>query len=131
MRRRSWETPTLGVKFDRDLQQPGFILAQVWIYMQDNGPKIATEAGKVRCVTTALEGAVVWWMVTLHNDDAPELRNFNRFMVALCKRFKDPLADCKAREHIKTINQGHRGVAEYTQEFCDLCAGSPIGHRTS
>lgn len=40
-------------------------------------------------------------MVTLHNADATELRNFNYFMMALCRCFEDPLADCKAHNHIK------------------------------
>lgn len=35
-------------------------------------------------------------------------------------RFEDPLADCKARDRIKTMRQGHQAVAEYTKEFCDL-----------
>lgn len=30
-------------------------------------------------------------VVTLHNDDAPELDNFNRFMTALRKKFENPL----------------------------------------
>ncbi|KAM3851033.1 uncharacterized protein M6D78_016043 [Vipera latastei] len=33
------------------------------------------------------------------------------------RRFEDPLADRKARERIKTVRQGRRTVAEYTQEF--------------
>lgn len=89
--------------------------------MREYGPEITTESGKVRCVTMALgPRAVAQCMLALHNDDAPELRNFNQFMAVLCKRFEDPLADGKARDRIKTISQGRRGVAEYTQEFCDL-----------
>lgn len=74
----------------------------------------------MRSVTLVLEGATARWMVTLHNMNAPELRNFDQFMTALCRQFKDPLADSKARDCIKTMCQGLRVVAEYTEEFCDL-----------
>lgn len=68
----------------------------------------------------ALEGPAAQWMVNLHNDNALELRNLNHFMPILCKWFEYPLANRKSRDHIKTILQGRRGVAEYTQEFCEL-----------
>lgn len=80
---------------------------------------MSTKGAKVRCVTKALEGTTAEWMVILHND-ASELRNFDCFMATLQKSFEDTLADCKARDHIKTISQGCREEAEYTQEFCDL-----------
>lgn len=51
--------------------------------MQENGPEITMEGGKVRCVIMVLEGAMAQWMVSLHNDDAPELRNSYRFIVVL------------------------------------------------
>ncbi|KAK9396652.1 neuralized-like 4 [Crotalus adamanteus] len=103
VRRRSHKTPMLSVKFDGEKLE--FFLAQVMTYMQEHGPKIATEGGKVY-VTKALERMAVRWMVIIHNDDAPELRNFNHFMVSLCKCFEDPLIDQKDRDHIKTIHQG-------------------------
>lgn len=74
---------------------------------------MATKGAKVQCVTMALEGTTDEWIVILHND-ASELRNFDCFMAALWKSFEDPLADCKARDHIKTISQGSREEAEYT-----------------
>lgn len=74
-------------------------MAQVWAYMQEYGPKMITEGGEVRYVPGAMEGATVRWMVTLHNDIALELKNFNHFMAVLCKYFQDPLADCKAGLH--------------------------------
>lgn len=54
-RRKSWKTPPLGVTFDGDHQQ------------------------------LLLEGVAAHWMLTLNNENALELRNFNRFMVALCQ----------------------------------------------
>lgn len=56
VRRRNHKTPPLGMMFDGDPQQLGFFLAQVWTYMQEYGPKIATEGSKMRCITMALEG---------------------------------------------------------------------------
>lgn len=58
-------------------------------------------------------------MVSLHNDDAPQLRNYD-FMVALCQRFEDPLAECKTQTWMKTITQGWWSVPVYTQEFREL-----------
>lgn len=114
------KAPPLSVKFDGDPQRLGFFLVHVLIYMQKYGHEIPTEGAKLRVVTLALEGAAASWMVTLHNANAPELRNFNRFMTALRQRFEDPLADRKARDRIKNAQQGRRRVAEYTEEFRNL-----------
>lgn len=56
-------------------------------------------------------------MVSLHNDDASQLRNYD-FMAALCQQFKDPLAECKTWTWMKTITQVWWSV--YTQEFREL-----------
>lgn len=109
---KSQKIPPLGMKFDRDSQQLRFFLAHILTYMQEYGPEIPTEGAKVRSVTLALEGATAHWMVTVHNANAPELRNFNQFITVLCQWFEDPLADCKARDCIKTVCQGCRVVAE-------------------
>lgn len=61
--KRRLKTLLLGVKFDRDPQHLGY------------GPEIATEDGKLWCVTMALEEAAAWWIIILYNYDAPELRN--------------------------------------------------------
>lgn len=53
---------------------------------------LATEAARVRCMTMALKSTRVEWMVSLHNDNAPEFQNFDQFMKTLQKWFKDPLA---------------------------------------
>lgn len=94
------------MKFDRDPQQLGFFLAHVFTYMQEYGHEIPTE------------GATARWMVTLHNANSLEFRNFNQFMTA--PRFEDPLADYKARDRIKTVWQGCQLVTDYTKEFPDL-----------
>lgn len=54
-------------------------------------------------------------MVTLHNANALELRNFDCFMTMLHHQFEDSLADQKARDHIKTVRQGCRAIAEYIE----------------
>lgn len=87
--------PALGLKYGEDSKYLGFFPAQIWNYMQENGANLATEAAQVRYVTMALGGTAVECMVSLHNDEAMELQNFDRFMMALCKQFKDPLAQRK------------------------------------
>lgn len=59
-------------------------------------------------------------MVTLHNANTPELRNFNRFMTVLCHRFEGPLVGRKVRECKKTIWQCHTVMAEYIEDFYNL-----------
>lgn len=49
-----------------------------------------------------LERGTAHWMVTLHNVNALELRNFEHSKTALCRQFQDPLANHKVRDHIKT-----------------------------
>lgn len=71
-------------------------------YMRD----LPTKGARARVITLTLEGAAACWMVTLHNADGPELQNFNQLMTALRQRFEDPLANEKARDHIKTMKQG-------------------------
>lgn len=72
-----------------------------------------TQGTQVRVVTLALEGAAARWMVTLHSADAPELWNFNYFMMALhCH-----LAYQKAHDRIRTVKQGCWPVTEYIKEF--------------
>lgn len=60
------------------------------------------------------------WMISLHYDNASELRSFDWFMITPCKLFEDPFTQCKVQAHIKTINQGLRGMAAYNHEFCEL-----------
>lgn len=78
-----WKTSPLGKKFDGDLKQLEFFLAHVLTDVQEYGHKVPAKRAKLRVVTLAIEEALAWWMVTLHNSDAPKLRNFNRFMTAL------------------------------------------------
>lgn len=53
----------------------------------------------------------------LYNDDALELRNFDLFMATLQKCFEDLLADCKARDSIKTISEECRGWMSTPRSF--------------
>lgn len=83
LKKRGHKSPALGVMYGRDPKQLGFFLAQVWTYMPGYGPDITTKGTKVWGVTMALEGTAANWMVTLHNDNALELDNFDHFMAAL------------------------------------------------
>lgn len=70
------EGPSLGIKFEGHPQQIGFLLARILKY----GHEIPTEGAKVRVVKLVLKGTTARWMVTFHNANASELRNFNRYM---------------------------------------------------
>lgn len=78
MKAKHWKVPPLGMKFDGDPQQLGFFLAHVLIYKQEYRQEIPTKGANMRSVILALEGATACWMVTLHNKNALELRNFNQ-----------------------------------------------------
>lgn len=113
--RRAHKTSPLDVKFNGDPQQ-------VWSYMVEYGPEIPTGGAKVRCVTMALEGPAAQWMVILHNDNASELRNFNRFMTVLHKLFEDPLVDHKARDCIKPSCKERGWWRSTPKNFASWCA---------
>uniref|UniRef100_A0A8C6XI66 DUF4939 domain-containing protein n=1 Tax=Naja naja TaxID=35670 RepID=A0A8C6XI66_NAJNA len=84
---RTPKVPLLEVKYGGDPKELGFFLPQVWSHMEEYGEDFSSEAAKVRCVTRALEGTAAKWMVTLHNDNAPQLMNYDLFMTALRARF--------------------------------------------
>lgn len=96
------------MKFNGNPQQLGFFLApRVWF--RNNYRKWQNEVchhGSGRCCSTVDDLS--------HNDDASKLRYFNRFMAALPSDSRTPwlTADCKARDCIKTISQGLKGVAK-------------------
>lgn len=45
--------------------------------LAEYGPEIPIKGTKVKSITLALEGAAAHCMVTLHNTNAPELKNFD------------------------------------------------------
>uniref|UniRef100_A0A8C5SGU8 Uncharacterized protein n=1 Tax=Laticauda laticaudata TaxID=8630 RepID=A0A8C5SGU8_LATLA len=110
-RHRTPKVPLLEVKYGGDPKELGFFLAQIWSHMKEYGENFSLEAAKVKCVTRALEETAAKWMVTLHNDNAPQLMNYDLFMTALHTRFEDPLAEHKTRIRMKTINQWRRSLA--------------------
>lgn len=63
--------------------------------MDEYGADLLNNLAKVRYITMAFEEEATQWLVALHDDDTVKLRQFNRFMAALRKRFEDPLADRK------------------------------------
>lgn len=104
------------MKFDGDPQQLGSFLAHVLTYMQEYSHNNPTEETKgvnagTRRGHSPMDGEPP------HNANSPQLRNFNCFMTALRWQFEDQLANWKARHCIKTVQQGCRMVAEYTEEF--------------
>lgn len=60
------------------------------------------------------------WMVSLHNDDAHQLQNYDHFMAALYQWFEASLVEHKTQSQMKIITQFRQSVAAYTQEFQEL-----------
>lgn len=60
------------------------------------------------------------WLVSLHDEDAPELIDLNTFMQALQKHFKYPLAARHAETRVFALKQGKQLVTEYIQDFHQL-----------
>lgn len=106
------------MNYDGDLQQLGFFLAYILMYMPEYGQDFQMQGTWDRVVTwKALEGVADRWMMTVHNINVPELRNIDHFMMALHHLCKDPLTDQKAHDWIRTMKHGRRLVAKYTEEF--------------
>ncbi|XP_058033410.1 protein-tyrosine kinase 6 isoform X1 [Ahaetulla prasina] len=119
-RQKKPQIPPLPGKYGGDPKGLRCFLTQVWNHMQDWGEDFLSDAARVRCVTRALEGVAADWMAVLHSENSPLLGNYDQFMAALRTRFEDPLAGPRARRRMKSIHQGRRSVAEYTQEFREL-----------
>lgn len=49
------------------------------------------DAAWVHIIAINLDESTSEWLVSLHDDDAPELVNLNAFMQALWEQFKDPM----------------------------------------
>lgn len=79
-RRWNQKTSLLQVKIDGKLQQLGFFLTHVLTYKQEYGLQLPSESAQVKWITLPLEGEAVCWMINLHNENAPKLRNVNCFM---------------------------------------------------
>lgn len=73
------KAPALGVIYEGDSEQLGFFLAQIWNYIQEYGTEVGMEKARVRHVTMVLEGTAAEWMVSLHNDNAPQLWDYSHF----------------------------------------------------
>lgn len=91
-------------------------------YMEEYTANLPTNPAKVLCVTMALEGEAVEWLMALHDDAVVELHHFNQFMCALRKRFENLLTEWKAMTKIKTIRQGRQPIASYIHEFWSLAS---------
>lgn len=110
----------IRVKFNGDLKQLGALLIRVRSFVTTYAEVLPNDEAMVYCVVRALDGEAADWAVTLYEEEAEELHHFEAFMVALRQRFKDPLADRKAKIKLQTIKQGGRTAAVYTREFRPL-----------
>ncbi|XP_058041525.1 receptor activity-modifying protein 1 isoform X1 [Ahaetulla prasina] len=118
--RKKPKIPPMSGKFDGNAKELGLFLALVNNHMMDWGENYWSQAAQVRAVTQNLTGRAAAWFVSLYSGHSPSLQNYEHFMTALRRRFEDPLAEQKAKSRMKTIRQGRRPVADYSQEFSDL-----------
>lgn len=107
-------------KFNGDRKQLCPLLIRVHNFMTTYADVLPNDEAKVYCVVRVLYGEAADWAVTLYEEQAEELRDFEAFMAALRQRFKDPLADRKDMIKLQTIKQGRRKVFAYVQEFRSL-----------
>ncbi|KAK9396657.1 Retrotransposon-derived protein PEG10 [Crotalus adamanteus] len=75
--------PPLEVKFKGEPTRLGFFLTQVLSYMEEYGRDIPNDKACIQIVQFALDGLAADWLVNLHDSNAPELSDFNRFMSSL------------------------------------------------
>ncbi|XP_058041925.1 uncharacterized protein LOC131199783 [Ahaetulla prasina] len=118
--RKKPKIPPISEKFDGNAKELELFLAIVNDHMIDWGEDYWSQAAQVRAVTHNLTGRAAAWLVSLYTNHSPLLQNYEHFITALRRRFEDPLAEQKAKGRMKTIRQGRRPVADYSQEFSDL-----------
>lgn len=64
-------------------------------------------------VTAKLKGEAAKWMITLHNEDTPELRDAGRFLGELQARFEDEAKTQQVEGEIRELKQRGWPVNQY------------------
>uniref|UniRef100_A0ACB8EQ07 Uncharacterized protein n=1 Tax=Sphaerodactylus townsendi TaxID=933632 RepID=A0ACB8EQ07_9SAUR len=95
---------------------------QVEAYMRMMEDYYKNDTERVHEIGDLLEAKAAAWLVGLLEEDAPKLRNFDWFMLALQWRFEDPFLEEKARAHLQRLQQGNCSVADYRAEFQQLAS---------
>uniref|UniRef100_A0ACB8F0H3 Uncharacterized protein n=1 Tax=Sphaerodactylus townsendi TaxID=933632 RepID=A0ACB8F0H3_9SAUR len=73
-------------------------------------------------IGTQLRGEAANWLIGLVEEDAPEIHDLEWFLVALRRRFEEPLAEEKARMALQRLRQGDCVVSDFVAEFCRLAS---------
>uniref|UniRef100_A0ACB8ET72 Histone-lysine N-methyltransferase nsd2 n=1 Tax=Sphaerodactylus townsendi TaxID=933632 RepID=A0ACB8ET72_9SAUR len=94
------------VNFDGNPDELAFFLIQVGSYMEVHGSRFYSDRERVFEIGTWLRGEADNWLVGLVEEDVPDLSNLEQFLLALQRRFEDPLAEEKARANYSASGKG-------------------------
>uniref|UniRef100_A0ACB8EQH7 Uncharacterized protein n=1 Tax=Sphaerodactylus townsendi TaxID=933632 RepID=A0ACB8EQH7_9SAUR len=88
----------------------------------------ANDANHVYDIRTLLEGEAVTWLVGLfEEEEATELRAFDRFMISVCCWFEGHFLEEKAHVKLQHLKQGPR-LCLHCREASHLIANCPEKH---
>lgn len=76
-----------------------------------------TDQEMITAITENLEGEAAEWVAQLHDEDAPELGDVDKFLQELRERFEDMAQGKEAEAEIKAIRQRGCPAKEYVGEF--------------
>uniref|UniRef100_A0ACB8ES80 Uncharacterized protein n=1 Tax=Sphaerodactylus townsendi TaxID=933632 RepID=A0ACB8ES80_9SAUR len=79
---------------------------KVGSYMEIHGDGFRSDRDRVFEIGTRLRGEAANWLVGLVEEDTPEIYDLEQFLLALCRRFEDPLAEEKARTALQQLRSG-------------------------
>uniref|UniRef100_A0ACB8FC98 Uncharacterized protein n=1 Tax=Sphaerodactylus townsendi TaxID=933632 RepID=A0ACB8FC98_9SAUR len=91
-------------------------------YMEVHGAGFRTDHERVFELGTQLRGEAVNWLVDLVEGDASELYNLEHFLMALRRRFEDPLTEEKVQAALRRLWQESRSVSDFAVEFRRLAS---------
>uniref|UniRef100_A0ACB8F0A5 Uncharacterized protein n=1 Tax=Sphaerodactylus townsendi TaxID=933632 RepID=A0ACB8F0A5_9SAUR len=91
-------------------------------YMEIHGGSFHSDRERVFEIRTWLRGEAAYWLVGLVEEDAPEIYHLECFLLALRKRFEDPLVEEKARGELQRLQKGSLSVSDFAAEFHELAS---------
>lgn len=100
-----------------DPERLPFFLNQVWAHLNCYASAYPNDSVMVNVIATNLEGEVAEWVTSLHNEQAPELRDVNLFMGQLRARFEDEFQALQAEIEIRSLKLRGQPTKEYVWEF--------------
>uniref|UniRef100_A0ACB8F3J6 Uncharacterized protein n=1 Tax=Sphaerodactylus townsendi TaxID=933632 RepID=A0ACB8F3J6_9SAUR len=85
------------IEFNGDPNDLAFFLIQVSSYLEIHGDDFRSDRDRVFEIGTRLGGEAANWLISLVEEDAPEIHDLEQFLLALRHRFEDPLVEEKAQ----------------------------------